>query len=93
MRKSIVIMLPIFGLGACAGDPQMGTAVTHNMVAQVVDMDPKYAGVPMEGTNGRLSADAYNRYLKGNVKALTKVDGNTRVGGQGGAGDSATAPQ
>jgi hypothetical protein len=90
MRKQIPAILLLLAVGACATDQELGATINHNIVTQVVDMDPKYAGTPMEGSNGKRSVAAYQRYLNGNVKALTKVDSSSRVGSQGGAGDSST---
>jgi hypothetical protein len=90
MRQLKPTWLILLILGACATDREFGSTVNHNVVAQAVDMTPQYAGVPIEGGNGQRSADAYKRYLKGNVKALAKVTGSTAVGGQGGAADSGT---
>lgn len=90
MRKPNLTVLLLLSLGACATDPEFGATVNHNVVAQAVDMDPQYAGVPIEGTNVQRAVDSYRRYLKGNVKALAKVEGSSKVGGQGGAVDAGT---
>ncbi len=68
-----------------AADPDLGHSVTRNIVTQVVDMHPHYAGVPMEGGSGVRSAESVKRYLKGEVKELIRVTGATGVGQQGGA--------
>ena len=47
---------------ACAGDPEFGTAVQRNIAFQAVDLEPRYAGVPMEGGNGERSARAIKHY-------------------------------
>lgn len=90
MRKPNPTVLLLLSLGACATDQEFGATVNHNVVAQVVDMDPQYAGVPIEGANGQRAVDSYRRYLKGNVKALARVEGTAKVGGQGGAADGGT---
>lgn len=56
--------------GCAAHDPQLGAAVQTTIVAQVVDLDPVYAGVPIEGGDGERSVDAMKRYKKGAVKAF-----------------------
>jgi hypothetical protein len=66
-------------------DPGFGATVENNIIAQVIDMTPEYAGVPAEGSDGRRSADAYRRYRTGNVKKLLSVTGDSKVGAQGGA--------
>lgn len=68
-----------------AADPDLGHSVTRNIVTQVVDMHPHYAGVPMEGGSGARSVDSVRRYLKGEVKQLIRVTASTNVGQQGGA--------
>lgn len=71
-------------------DPGFGQTVETNIVAQVIDMTPEYAGVPSAGSNGKRSADAYKRYQTGDVKKLLTVSGDAKVGAQGGAADSVT---
>lgn len=66
-------------------DPGLGATVENNIIAQVIDMTPEYAGVPPEGSEGRRSTDAYRRYKTGNVKKLLSVTGDSKVGSQGGA--------
>ncbi len=66
-------------------DPLFGATVENNIVAQVIDMTPDYAGVPPEGSDGKRSTDAYRRYRTGNVKKLLSVTGDSKVGSQGGA--------
>lgn len=73
-----------------AGDPEFGKVVSGNIAAQAGPV-PAYAGVPMEGTNGLVSARAVNRYRRGVVKALI-LPRSARVGNQtaqdrGGSGD------
>lgn len=78
-----LLLLPLV-LAACAADTQMGAAVANNIAAQTVDLDPQYAGVPMEGSNGERATNAYRRYLKGVVAPLQKPDGKnpgTMAGG------------
>lgn len=66
-------------------DPGFGATVENNIVAQVIDMTPEYAGVPGAGSDGKRSTDAYRRYRTGNVKKLLSVTGDSKVGAQGGA--------
>lgn len=87
MKPACVLLL--LGVASCStSDPDLGNSVLRNNVAQVVDMNPQYAGVPMEASNGKRSVAAQERYVNGNVKQLLKVSGNTEVGTQGGATDS-----
>lgn len=66
-------------------DSGLGQTVDSIIAAQTIDPDPEYAGVPLEGGNGKRSVDAYRRYQSGNVKRLLSVSGEAKVGGQGGA--------
>jgi len=78
-------------LSACeTPDPDLGHALYYNRNIQVVDMNPAYAGTPMEGSDGVRLVDAQNRYLQGKVKDLLKVDGKSGIGQQGGAADATT---
>ncbi len=77
-RPKPVLLISIL-LGACATDPQIGAAVTNNIAAQTVDLNPQYAGVPMEGSNGERSVNAYRRYLKGVVAPLVKAEAQKAI--------------
>lgn len=90
MPSTKAILLTPFLLAACATDAPIGSAVTNNVVAQVVDLNPRYAGVPMEGSNGQRSINAYKRYLSGEITPLQRPDGKTSVVGGAAA---APAPQ
>jgi len=67
-----VIAAPVLlALGGCAtADPQFGSAVQNNIIAHAVDLDPVYAGVPIEGGNAARTSDAVRRYNSGAVKPL-----------------------
>jgi hypothetical protein len=56
--------------GCTASDPQLGAVVQNNVVAQVVDLDPVYAGTAVEGSSGERSVEAIRRLNKGAVKQL-----------------------
>ena len=70
------IFLPLAGLAALAGcatpDPQFGLVTQQNVYAQVVDMNPIYAGVPIEGGDGVHGVAAVRRYKTDEVKKLQK---------------------
>lgn len=56
-------------LTACeTPDRGFGSVVQHNVVAHVVEIDPVYAGTPIEGGNARRAAEAVARYNRGAVK-------------------------
>lgn len=73
------------GVGSASADPGFGRTIGSNIAAQAIDMDPHYAGVPVEGGSGQRNVDALKRYQTGMVKQLEKVTGKSEVGGQGGA--------
>jgi hypothetical protein len=91
--RALAVAAPSFILMAAApapyspSDDGLGSTVDAIIAAQTIDMTPEYAGVPMEGSNGKRAADAYRRYLSGNVKKLLSVSGESKVGAQGGAID------
>lgn len=84
MSKAIALV-PLVLLAACAHEIDTGYAVADNIVVQVVDMNPQYAGVPIEGGNGDRSVAAYRRYKDGKVKEPITV-GSKGTGGGGGGG-------
>jgi hypothetical protein len=59
-------------LGGCATqrDAQLGAVVQNNVIAQVVDLEPVYAGVPIEGGNAARTVEGVRRYNNGAVKQL-----------------------
>ncbi|MBC7521194.1 MAG: hypothetical protein H7268_08900 [Sandarakinorhabdus sp.] len=64
----LVMMLAL--AGCATSDPQFGAVVQNNIVAQVVDLEPVYAGTAVEGSNGERSVEAIRRLNKGAVKPL-----------------------
>lgn len=97
LMSRTAVLLALLPLAACAADGKLGRfgspaadssfgqTVNHNILAQTVDTDPRYAGVVMEGGSGQRSADALKRYRTGTVKALLKSNSKSSVGEQGGA--------
>jgi type IV pilus biogenesis protein CpaD/CtpE len=67
--RQLALVAALLLPAACATDPEVGTAVQRNVAFQAVDLDPHYAGVPMEGSDGERSAAAISRYKSGTVKA------------------------
>ncbi|WP_439534282.1 hypothetical protein [Polymorphobacter sp.] len=94
LLKATVLAAPLLLaplLTACeTPDPDFGYSVRRNGVLQVVNMQPVYAGVPMEGGDAVRATDAQRRYLRGQSKTLLKVDGKSGIGEQGGATDTGT---
>jgi hypothetical protein len=62
--------LPLLLAGCVSADPQLGINVQTNALAQIIELDPVYAGVPIEGGSGERNVDAVRRYYKGKVTAL-----------------------
>jgi hypothetical protein len=95
-----ISLLPVAGLSlltltACeTTDPDLGYSVRQAVVSQAVDMNPNYAGLPIEGSSGVRALDAQRRYLKGVPRPLAKVDakGNEAAGDSGAEGAGRAAP-
>lgn len=64
------VPLAMLVAGCATPDRELGIVVQHNVVAQVVDLEPQYAGVPIEGGSGERAVDGVKRYNKGAVKEL-----------------------
>lgn len=77
---------------AIAQDRGLGLVVQNNVNAMLVDPNPVYAGIPIEGGNGLKADTAITRYRSGRVQPLQDFKGNTSVGGAG-AGAAATSAQ
>lgn len=77
---------------AAAQDSGLGLIVQNNVNAQLVDPNPAYAGIAIEGSNGLKADTAITRYRSGRVQPLQNLSGNTSVGGAG-AGAAATSAQ
>lgn len=96
--RTLLITAAMVALAGCeTTDPDLGYSIRRAVVAQAVDMNPTYAGVPMEGTNSVRALDAHRRYLKSDVRRLGRIDGKVDVVGtvsEAGAGRVApAAPQ
>lgn len=61
-------------------DRGLGLVVQNNIAAMVVDMNPAYANVKIEGADGQIGDAAVTRYRTGRVKALTPLSGTTNLG-------------
>jgi hypothetical protein len=66
-------------LAGCVNEPPIGQVVQHNILAQVVDMDPQYAGVPIEGGNGQRTVDAIRRYNAAAARPLQSSAGGSNA--------------
>lgn len=56
--------------GCTTADPDLGLNVQTNALVQIIDVNPVYAGIPIEGGSGERQVDAIKRYNKGAVKPL-----------------------
>lgn len=90
----LLILAAALPVPAAAGDPQFGVVTGGNIAAQAGPI-PTYAGVPMEGSDGRRASRAANRYRRGMVTPLTLPRAATvgaaptpETSGQAGTGDS-----
>jgi uncharacterized membrane protein YgcG len=84
-------ILAILSLAMVAGSPayaapdeEWGRVVQNNVHAQLVDPDPQYARVLIEGGAGRLGSRAWSRYQSDNVKPLLPLSGTSALGRQTG---------
>jgi type IV pilus biogenesis protein CpaD/CtpE len=68
---------------AAANDPGLGLVTQNNIAAMLVDPNPTYANVKMEGTNGTTAGEAVSRYRAGKVKPLLPLSGRSDVGTAG----------
>ncbi len=76
-RFALAFGLPM--LAGCVNEPPIGQVVQHNVLAQVVDMDPRYSGVPIEGGSGQHSVDSIKRYNAGTVRPLQSSAGGSNA--------------
>ncbi|WP_164155971.1 hypothetical protein [Sandarakinorhabdus rubra] len=79
---------------AAAQDKELGLVVQNNVAGMLVDPNPDYANVKIEGGGGIVTGGAVSRYRAGRVKPLIPLSGKSEIGAtqtqQGGA--AATAP-
>ncbi len=76
---------------ATAADRGLGLVVQNNIAAMAVDLNPAYANVKIEGTEGQLGDAAVTRYRAGRVKSLLPLSGTSNLG-QNIGGMGAAAP-
>ncbi len=69
MRRAMLTVPVLALLGGCQTgiDPDLGHSLRSATVAQAVDMNPRYAGVPIEGGEAVIGVAAQRRYLQGRV--------------------------
>lgn len=76
-----------------AQDRGLGLITQNNVAAMVVDLNPSYANVKIEGSDGSVADAAVTRYRTGRVKALMPLSGTGELGQQrGGAPAGAGQP-
>jgi len=91
-RARLLVAAALLAAPAAAQDRNLGLVVQNNVNAMLVDPNPAYAGIPIEGGNGLKADTAITRYRTGRVQSLQSFSGNTNVGGAG-AGASSTSAQ
>lgn len=74
-------------------DRDFGGVVQHNAAAHIVDLDPVYAGVPIEGGNGRRAGEAVARYYRGAVKSAAAGGNASNTGGANAPAAPAPTPK
>jgi hypothetical protein len=82
---SAVLALALAGLAsspASATDRGLGLVIQNNIAAMLVDPNPSYAGVKLEGTSGITADGALSRYRAGQVKPLIPLSGKSDLGTQ-----------
>lgn len=75
-------------LTSCQTDPTLGGAVKHNNALQIVNPDPQYEEVALEGASGTVNQKAQERYRKGTVKQPPTIRTTTINAGGGNSGGS-----
>lgn len=87
----VALMISVAG-PVTATDKGLGLVVQNNVAAMAVDLNPSYANVKIEGTNGALADAAITRYRTGQVKALLPLSGKSELGTNTGGGGQTAAP-
>lgn len=85
----LALMVSVAG-PVTATDKGLGLTVQNNLAAMVVDLNPSYANVKIEGGDGNRADAAMTRYRTGRVTPLQSLQGTSGVG-QSNAGAVATA--
>ena len=83
-------------LAACGCTPvDYGFGETHrqNIALQVVDPDPQYVGEEIEGGSGERSADAVDRYNRGEVRQPASVNTTATSSSSSGASTPGSSGQ
>lgn len=90
-KAGLLVGAALLAMPALAQDRALGLIVQNNINAQLVDPNPVYDGVPIEGSNGMKADTAITRYRTGRVMPLQTVLGTSVIGGAGGAGGGGAA--
>ena len=72
LPRIVVLGVVVFGLAACTQsrlrlDPNFGSAIRQDAVAQIADPDAHYRGTPAPGSNGARVELAQKRYEEDKV--------------------------
>jgi hypothetical protein len=88
---SLGILLMALAAPASATDRGLGLVTQNNVAAMLVNPNPTYAGVKIEGGSGTGADAAVSRYRKGAVKPLLPLSGKSDLGVAGAAGQGSGA--
>ena len=93
MMRVATGLLFLAAAGCTPVDYGFGETHRQNIALQVVDPDPQYAGEEIEGGSGERSADAVDRYNKGEVRQPVSVNTTSSSSGSSGASSSSGTGQ
>ena len=93
IATSLLLLALMFSVAGpvTATDKGLGLTVQNNLAAMVVDLNPSYANVKIEGGDGNRADAAMTRYRTGRVTPLQSLQGTSAVG-QSNSGGAAAAP-
>lgn len=80
-----VLLMPVLA-GCTPNDPTLGGSVRSNYAMQVINPDPQYEGTAVEGSDGKRSAAAVDRYRADKVKQPRSIRTTQGAGGGSGGG-------
>ncbi|WP_017668120.1 hypothetical protein [Sandarakinorhabdus sp. AAP62] len=89
----LVALMVSLATPAAAEDKGLGLVTQNNVAAMVVDLNPSYANVQIEGSSGMLADAAITRYRTGRVKPLLPLSGKSELGNTGPSAAASTGNQ
>jgi hypothetical protein len=93
MLRPVFIAALLVSAPAVAAPAPLGASVNQNIQVQAGDMNPEYRGTPIEGSNGRVVADAVARYRADKVTQPVQASSTSgiRTTQQGATASTGTA--